>query len=106
MTLMMPKASASPRPSIHEKYHMKRSILVEAARFGPHLLDRDLAAQDAVDPGRVSEHDGQQHYHNPEHDLERAVARNGVPRGEAACGVGARWHHEREHREARGQDDA
>ncbi len=123
ITLMMPNASARPNPSIHVKYHIVVVLSAEPAacpatfRRVPSVHRQfsstrresspcDLAAQHVKHPPRINHDQRDEDEHDPEHDLQRQLARHGIPYGQAVARMARRRQDERKHRESRGEDDA
>src|SRR5438034_3169879 len=104
ITLMMPNASAAPSPKIQVKYHIlySPSSSVERVTSVLDVLDGHLAAHDSVHPARIKQNQGEEDDRGPEHYLQRAVTRHGVPYRQAAGRIRGRRHDERKQREPGG----
>ena len=70
------------------------------------ILNCYFSSHHAIHPRRVNHDEWQENNGNDKHDAYRLVARSLIPQGQAAGGVGARWHDKREHGKASREDDA
>src|SRR5215813_2977357 len=70
-------------------------LLIHGMGMLPDLFHRHLSAHHTVDPRRIRDDDRQHQDYHPEHDMQRPMARHGVPHGEAALRAAARGHDER-----------
>src|SRR5262249_34973519 len=59
-------------------------LLIHGMGMLPDLFHRHLSAHHTVDPRRIRDDDRQHQDYHPEHDMQRPMARHGVPHGEAA----------------------
>src|SRR6185437_178959 len=85
IALSTAKAQAKPMPRIQAKYHIVSSSIgsgVAGKIARPHR-----PAHDAIDPACIGQDEGQEDQNRAEHDLERELARRGIPHGQTGIGL-------------------